>query len=247
MIGSEKLLVALISVVVGGMLGFMSKIFAPTMIERLTERREQEKAFRIHAAPICYAAYQAYRRVRNILDDGNHIALNDEWKGEPNWPMSHEYFIESTQYLFGIFFCSIELYAREIRNFIHAPKNKQKELNKYIRDAQRTLYDVSLNDRNSRDYQVYLLEQQAMSEALLSKGDQHTPIGFYEFRKCLHDDENFRLAFKPIEQLIINLLIDGDDFRADRLNIFSQRVRNIYDYIAKTFNNDIYPIEEKTR
>lgn len=245
-LGSEEVTVALVSAIAGGILVFLSNSFAPTISGRLTERRELARTFRRHAAPIGYSSYQLYRRIRNIVEDGNFIALSDEWQSKPHWPMTHDYFVESTQYLFGTFFCAVELYLNEARSFTSVPGKVQAELNLRIREAQRALYDVSLNTESKRDHQVYLLEQQAMAEALLSGDNKQKPMGFYGFRNRLHEHDEFEQAFKPSANLITNLSIENDDFRHIRLGVFSKRLASIYEHIALNVQGDIYAISSET-
>lgn len=244
-LGGKEIFVALVSAIAGGVLVFLSNAIAPSISGRLAERRELSRTFRSHAAPIGYASYQLYRRIRNIIDDGNFAALSESWQSKPHWPMTREYFTESTQYLFGAFFCTVQLYLNEARRYTSPPEKVQGELNRCIREAQRALYDVSLNTGAKRDHQIYLLEQQAMAEALLDGKDTKEVMGFYEFRRRLRNDNEFADAFSPSSKLLLNLSISDDDFRHVRLGVFAKRLAMMHEHLAANIHGDVYALYSK--
>jgi len=245
---NETVLIAIISAVAGGVIGFFAQHVLPALlVERIRERRELSGAFRRNASPLMYASYQLFRRLQNILEDGLYEGLAQSWQPKPHWPMTQEYFIESTQYLFGVFLAHLEQYYLDIFHLAYGNQKDSRLFCQMARDTQRALYDVSLNSEHLPDHQVYLLDQKAMGEALLIGEADVSVLGFFEFRNRMRKKREFRMAFSPIRELIVDLRPDDGGFRFERLQVFAKRLTDLYFFLGKHTHGDIYSLTEKIR
>jgi len=239
----ETALIAIVSAIAGGVI----TISARWLADILSQQMELLRVFRRNGLAVMESCYQLYRRLQNTLCEGNYKLLAQSRKPEPHWPATHEDFMESTQYFFGAFFACLERYNSEVLFLPYGRHKANKEFRKLVREAQRKLYDVSLNTHKLRDHQVYLLEQKAMGEVLLLGGGSVPIMGFLEFRNRLRKEPEFREAFLPVWELMVDLEPGNQNFRFARLELFAGSLKALYDFLAKNTHGDVYGLTKKFR
>ena len=238
-----QILIIIISAITGGVITFVVQHIS----DRIRERRELLRAFRKSAGPLMYASYQLFRRIQNILKEGNYEALARSWTPKPYWPMTHSYFVESTEYLFAVFFAYLESYYLSTLHFAYGKQEICRSFNQKARDVQRTLSDVSLNERHLPDNQIYLFEQIAMGYAVLAKETTIPVMDFFNFKQRMATDQQFHEMLLPVENLIVDISPDAEDFRFERIEIFAEKVKDLYSFLADHTHGDIYGLTKKIR
>jgi hypothetical protein len=154
------------------------------------------------ANPILNSVDGLERRLRNILNRG-YTALDSEEQLDPQWSVSHDYFMTSTLYLFGQYFCWVQMLLEEI-NFELFRSEKEKDA---FLDAMWTVSKL-LGDNpggvngTGIDKQVFKLQQRAMGEALaFRQNGRASCMSYREF--CLQlPNAAFTALFRPLRTLI---------------------------------------------
>lgn len=243
-----SILLAVVSAITGGVVTITVEYILPiAIIDQMKERRELMRLFRRSAGPLMFASYQLFRRLQNMLEAGCYEASARSWEPKAYWSMTQSYFIESTKYLFAVFFAYLESYYLQTINFAYGREEICLLFNQKVRDAQRALYDVSLNGQHLPDRQVYLFEQQAMAYAVLQDEGNTTVMDFFTFKENLANDPKFSERFLPIEDLIAELKPDDGGFRFERLQIFAEKLKGFYFFLAEHTQKDVYNLTQKVR
>ncbi|MEO5332373.1 MAG: hypothetical protein H7839_10150 [Magnetococcus sp. YQC-5] len=243
----DKVTIAIVSALVGSVVTFFSNYIIPVFfIERIKDRRSSLKLFYRCSAPIIHSSYLLIRRLQNIIDEKNHIALSESWQPKPHWPMTNEYFVESTIYLFGLYFAALEKFEADSMHLLSEGKN-YKALFELIKNTRRALYDVSLNTDRIFDFQVYLMEQKAIGDLFLSDKNDFKVISYSEFMLSMKNEEHFIRVMSPIKKLIINISNGDNDFRMIRLSKFREELKGLHNFLAKSLHSNVYNINEAIR
>jgi hypothetical protein len=162
------------------------------------------------ANPILEAVNDLESRLRNILTTKGFQALRPGFT-DPQWSVSHEYFLDSTLFLFAQYFCwthmlqqelSFELFRsqKEMKDFfarISAVSGKLSDFPPYF-NAEKKEYDGSGNDT-----QVFRLQQRAIGEMLAARREERRSCRAYSWFLTKLKDPDFSAAFDPLRKLLV--------------------------------------------
>jgi hypothetical protein len=143
-------------------------------------------------------------RLTNILCEEGFLAL-DPSRGnqDPDWSVSYDYFLGSTMYLFGQYFCWVNM-LREKLSFELFQSHAEKD----AFFAAIALVDRSLSeyppmcDGTGNDTQVFRLQQRQMGELLSTTVDGHPACLAYGLFLTKLSRPEFENAFKPLRRLV---------------------------------------------
>jgi hypothetical protein len=210
----------LLSSIVAMLSGFVSSWLTYTYISRreILEKSELEnrikKQERIRqeiirwSNPILASVQELKGRLNNIVDEG-YLVLSKDYERQINssWSISYDYFMNSTLYLFGQYFCwtrmleeelNFELFESQIEkdNFFFAMRKVSKSLSTFPPS-----YSCS-----GRDVQIFRLQQRVIGELLVTvdSKDRRVVISYADFLKRLEDnsDDSFKQHFFPLQNLL---------------------------------------------
>ncbi|MCW2878355.1 MAG: hypothetical protein JWQ95_2455 [Sphaerisporangium sp.] len=178
------------------------------MINADQMRREQEKSDRIReevhrwSNPILGSVRDLRGRLDNILHREGYAALAPEFQPPPNWSISHDYFIRSSLYMFGVYFAYAGAMRDSLSFELFESQKEKEQLLHGLAKVGRALSDYPAPDGCSgKDVQVFHLEQRAMG-ALLLLEDGRRCISYPEFIDKLAEP-GFARAFKPLQDLLV--------------------------------------------
>lgn len=197
-------------------------------------REEQERKERVRretlrwAGPILNTVDDLRHRLRNILENAGYLALDPEWQPPQDWSMTHEYFLNSTMYLFAAYFSYTELLRSSLSlEFFRSQKDKD-ELFGALRNvgAILTAYPAHWS-HGEKDRQVFRLQQRAIGESTaLPNADAPRCLSYPEFTARLADPA-YAAHMQPLRALLLKAAPDSDG-RWTRL----QHVRQALDDLA---------------
>lgn len=157
--------------------------------------------------PILASIQELKGRLDNIVDEG-YLALNKncERQVNPNWSISYNYFMNSTLYLFGQYFCWIRMLEEELNfelfesqvekdNFFLAVKKVSKSLSSFPPS-----YDCY-----GKDVQIFRLQQRVIGELfmILNVSDKRSVISYADFLNKLEDqNKSFKEHLSPLQDLL---------------------------------------------
>lgn len=144
----------------------------------LTDRLAHETRVRTElerwANPILDAVRSLNRRLGNILDGDGYVALVSNGKWNPEWSVTHAYFLISTIYLFAQYFCWERLLQESLRFDLFRSQADKDTFLDALRDIGRPLSSFPLDELKGLspgDCQVFSLQQRAAGEALIVEKD----------------------------------------------------------------------------
>lgn len=207
------------------------------LAERARERRER------WFVPLLGATRDLQERLANVLDKGAYSALSPSYVRQGDWSMNHRYFLASTVYLFGQYFC----WSRIVENRLTldvlgdaAARDGFLELIRKVRATLSTFPMADLKDRfphahlpagnSGGDAQVFALQQRAMGEAMQTGSDDAPRcLTFVEFcrrwEKGAPDEDSVRDLFAPLEAVVSEVRPDGP--RWSRLTLMRQALAEL--------------------
>jgi hypothetical protein len=144
----------------------------------LNDRLAREARVRIElerwANPILDAVRSLHRRLDNILNEDGYVALTPDARWNPEWSVTHAYFLPSTVYLFAQYFCWERLLQESLRFDLFRGQADKDTFLKALREVGRPLGRFPLDDLQDLplgDCQVFSLQQRAAGEALIVEKD----------------------------------------------------------------------------
>ncbi len=171
------------------------------------------------ANPILDAAISLQKRLENILRDGAHPALDPSFV-QTDWSIASTYFVPSTLYLFGRYFCWIQLLRLELNFELFKSLKEMEEFFLRIDAVAKALGDYPpLHDDDGNpqyykgdgnDTQVFRLQQQGIGELLAVRCKNGRACQSYaHFCSKLTDskfnDARYESLFGPVFGLIDRL------------------------------------------
>lgn len=191
--------------------------------EKLRLEQEKDRDERIRAEilrwanPILGAVEDLHRRLENILRRMGYFALNPEYKETLKWSISHDYFIQSTLYLFSVYFAYAEALQEELSFELFRDQEEKGELFSALASVVTALsvfppsYSCIGGDR-----QVFHLEQRSIGSVVLREDDRTRCISYPDFLDKL-SNEKFSLTLSPLRKLLEGVEPGSGDCRWKRL------------------------------
>lgn len=184
------------------------------------------------ANPIFGAVDDLERRLGNILNDDGYLALSPDASGQinPEWSISYDYFLPSTEFLFCQYFCWVRLLEEKL-SFEFFEKQKEKDdFFEKVRAVRHTLTAFPLlglaDVPGAGDRQIFALQQRSLGEvvAVSSNGESRclTYSAFVEKRS----DPTFALMLHPLTTFI-DRLQPTDARRWRRLQLMAQALKEL--------------------
>jgi hypothetical protein len=161
--------------------------------------------------PILGAVEALRSRLKNIV-------LNDGWKAlsrenatsiDPDWAITHDYFLESTVYLFCQYFCWVRLLQESLSfEFFRNHADKDSFFEK-VRAVSEDLSNFPLPNPGAAapggDYQVFNLQQRGLGEALIvGQPDKPDCMRYAEFLRKW-SDVGFARQMAPMTSFVEGL------------------------------------------
>lgn len=129
------------------------------------------------ANPILGAVEDLGRRLDNILRRQGYVALDPDYQEISEWSISHDYFIHSTLYMFGVYFAYAQALRESLSFELFRHQRDKEDLFEALASVSATLSSYPPPTRCSGgDRQVFHLEQRSMGDVLLRQDDRTTAI-----------------------------------------------------------------------
>lgn len=231
----------LITVVSGGLSGYLAarikyyfkrKEIIDTVLAEMQKQRgiKEIEAKRDHSDrirkevlrwtnPILASVKDLHYRLKNILGDAGHLALNQNYKtaDNPNWAVSYDYFMKSTLFVFGQYFAWVQMLQEELSFELFQSHKEQEAFFAAINEVQAAIGRYPPNYQCSgKDTQVFRLQQRAIAELfIVREKDSRRSISYPEFLENLARNE-FDQHLKPLQALLQDIA-EGDGCRWKRL------------------------------
>lgn len=176
------------------------------------------------ANPILESVNGLESRLRNILTTEGYEALQPGFS-QTEWSVTYDYFLNSTLFLFGQYFCwthmlhqelSFELFRsqQEMKGFfakVDKVSSKLSDFPPYF-DGQQKEYDGT-----GHDVQIFRLQQRAMGEMLATRRGDRRACRSYAYFLTKMTDTNFSGTFDSLHKLL------------DKVNAKERRWRRLVD------------------
>jgi len=158
------------------------------------------------ANPVRDAASSLERRLDNILNHDGYQALARGYV-HPDWSITHDYFRNSTVYLFARYFCWIHMLRQELSFELFRSQQERKQFFDAIDAVSRALgdYDPPLYQGAGADKQVFRLQQQAIGELLATRRNGRRACRSYPYFVTRITRPGFSAFFAPVVQLLDSL------------------------------------------
>lgn len=155
------------------------------------------------ANPILNSVRDLNGRLTNIIAEQGYLALDEETASHnPNWAVSYSYFVSSTLYLFGQYFCWVHMLEQRL-NFELFRSHAEKDcFFSAIRRASEALASYPPEHKGSgNDVQIFRLQQRAIAETLTTaNGEEKGCMGYAQFLTDCH--ANISPVLEPLRLLI---------------------------------------------
>jgi hypothetical protein len=155
------------------------------------------------AGPILSAVDDLRSRLRNILQQAGHVALDPEWQPRADWSVTYEYFLDTTLYLSAVYFGYVELLRQSLSLEFFRSQQEKDQLFEALFKVSSTLssYPPPWPSKGV-DRQVFYLEQRAIGQ-LVALWDTDSPrcLTYPEFTARLADPV-FSAHIEPLRRLL---------------------------------------------
>lgn len=177
--------------------GFVSSLLTYYLITRqqmkykIKLETEREKKERIRqevvrwANPILSCVRELKNRLDNILELEGYFVLSKNCEGEinPNWSITHDYFLNSTLFLFGQYFAWIQMFRNELSFELFESQKEKDEFFTNIRKVSKSLRDFPpYYICKGKDVQIFALQQKTI-------GDLFIVLNEVNERECMNYPE----------------------------------------------------------
>lgn len=139
-------------------------------LDALLAKEERMRAERYAWQNSVYESVRSLsRRLGNILTDDGHVALAPGAVLDPQWSMTHEYFLESTMFLFAQYFCCVQLIRDDLSFELFASIEERDRFFSAFDRVSNALGTFPRSDATTDavDRQVFRLEQREIGETLI--------------------------------------------------------------------------------
>lgn len=165
--------------------------------------------------PILAAVKDLKGRLNNIVDEG-YLALGKDFENQinSNWSISYDYFMSSTLYLFGQYFCWIRMLEEELNFELFESQAEKDNFFLAVREVSKALSDFPPSYFCSdKDFQVFRLQQRVIGElfVVLDVRDKRHVISYADFLEKLKDKDNsFNQHLIPLRNLLEDVSPESD-------------------------------------
>lgn len=185
------------------------------------------------ANPILASIGELRGRLGNILDNKGYLMLSADIDGtaSPGWSASHAYFLPSSVYLFGQYFCWTRLLEEKLSFELFEAHDEKDRFFNGLRAAAHKLSGFPLRELKGlpgveADRQIFTLEQRALGEVLaVAQDDAARCMGYAAFLDRW-DDPAFQARLAPMIALLDGLTPDHQH-RWQRLRLFATGLDDI--------------------
>lgn len=199
----EGLVVALLNstAIAGAVSWFAKKRFEAKMKEELEEKKHtlkleearqksllaeaQDRKDRVRQEirrwqnPIYDAVVTLQNRLKNILQEGGYLALSSASDAQvnPEWSIRYDYFMPTTLFLFGQYFCWVQLLRERVSFEMFSSGSAKDAFFKRIEEVSASLssFPPKRECAGGGDLQVFRLQQRTLGEALVVSGRDGEP------------------------------------------------------------------------
>lgn len=214
---AAALISALTAALMGSIFGALSQFLFQFLIpERLKEKRQLRRLTEKYSNPILLACSDLTDRIDNIIARSGHIVLHEGWEPSPSWPITHEYFLGSTMYLFARYFCWVDIFRREVQFLDFGEDETNKRVRDFMEEVEQALSSDSPNKEAKPDIQVYRQQQRAIGEIMSVGQDGDICLGYSDFCEKMKA-ERFANWLTPLKALVLNIEQMDGSFRWTRL------------------------------
>ena len=170
------------------------------------------------ANPIQEAAKSLHGRLCNILNRKGHKALHPGFS-DPDWSINYEYFKRSTAYVFGQYFCWINMLRLEMSFELFRTQAEKVALFAKIDTVSKALADYGppVYCGTGHDSQIFRIHQQAMGELLSARRSGRRTCRGSAFFDSKENDPQYQAAFQPVFDLIDKL--EPEEKRFERMKV----------------------------
>jgi hypothetical protein len=181
------------------------------------------------AFPIHESANDLYYRILNICDGHGYLPLARDWdeRRPENWSATHDYFINSSIYLFGRYFAHVELLRTNLGLEFYPEQRDKDVLYEKVQAVRSVLSKWPTDftsDCSGDDRQVFLLDQQALGQAFFNETSTGA-ITYAEFLKNAGELNRFTSSLR-------DFLLDLQPGK-NGSNCRWRRIRNLRDPILE--------------
>ena len=164
------------------------------------------------ANPILGSVNSLESRLRNILTTKGYEALESGFS-LPEWSVTYDYFLSSTLFLFGQFFCWTHMLRQELSFELFRSQKEMKDFFAKVDKVGSKLSDFppffegkeKEYDGTGHDAQIFRLQQRAIGEMLATRrGNRRACRSYASFLSKLAD-QDFSRAFDPVRKLVDKL------------------------------------------
>lgn len=165
--------------------------------------------------PILASVKELKGRINNIIDEG-YLALSQKYKDQvnSNWSISYDYFMSSTLYLFGQYFCWIRMLEEELNFELFESQSEKDEFFRSIKKVSKSLSTFPPNySCVGKDAQVFRLQQRVIGELcmIIDANNRRCVISYADFlRKMEEGNDSFKLHFYPLHNLLEDISPKSD-------------------------------------
>jgi hypothetical protein len=161
------------------------------------------------ANPIQDAAIGLQKRLDNILNKEAYKALEPGYT-HPDWKLSYDYVLPSTLYLFGRYFCWIQMLRLELSFELFRSQKEKVALFQQIDAVSGALGDYGPPEYTGagNDTQVFRLQQQGIGELLAVRRNGKRACRGYEYFIAKISDAEYQNLFGPVFRLLDRLQRD---------------------------------------
>lgn len=183
------------------------------ILEADAERQERVRTELIKwSNDVNVAVDDLYGRLGAILNQNGWVALNPAFVRSPTavWSVTHEYYMNSTLFLFGQFFGWIQLLREDVNYEIFRNARENSDFISALLGVSKSLGDYPLTYCMGHDAQVFRLQQRAIADLFIVSGDG-TPrmLRYHEFISK-KDEADFAPHLDPLRELLVGISPEGD-------------------------------------
>ncbi len=159
----------------------------------------------VWANPVLSSVKSLENRLKNILHDQGFTSLDSAHpQPNPNWSATYDYFMGSTLYVFGEYFCWTHLLEQELSFELLTNRDAEQRFFAALLKVSQALGDYPPEYAGTgNDRQVLRLEQRAMGELLVAKsGERRACVGYVRFERRR---AKYGATFEPLRRLLDNV------------------------------------------
>lgn len=163
--------------------------------------------------PVSLSLDSLIGRLENILDEEGYVALEPTAVTPPGWSITHDYFLMSTLFIFGQYFCWTQLMRERVSFEIFEGNEEADKFFALHLNAGRTISSFPLSEvlyeelgeDIANDMQVFLQQQRQMGEVMIvtDRLSHGGCLRYSEFvERWMNRNTPVNLAFTPLQEFL---------------------------------------------